>query len=229
MELQHTENKEVIAIPLDEEPTFKKVWFMFQTLHKEMQATKEIMKASSLETDKKFQESRDLLSQSSLESEKKLQETERILKQQMKEVRQEIGGIGRSQGEVAERYFFHAIKKNMQLLHIDLREIERNLNRYRKELDLREEYDLVLTNTDVLVVVEIKYKFRKMEVEKFYERKLPNFRLMFPERKNYQIIGAIAGFAFEKECIELATQYGFLVLTREGKHLEILNENIKLY
>ena len=202
MDTQIVENK-----PLD----FDQIWLMFQE-------TRELIHQNSLAAEKRSQE-----------AEKHLQETERILKQQMKEVRQEIGGIGRSQGEVAERYFFHAIKKNMQLLHIDLREIERNLNRYSKNLNLREEYDLVLTNTDVLVVVEIKYKFREIEVQKFYERKLPNFRLMFPERKNYKIIGAIAGFAFEKDCIELATEYGFLVLTREGKHLEILNENIKHY
>jgi len=190
----------------------------FQDTDRKFQETREQLREESLSTDRKFQESR-----------LQLMETERIMREQMKELRQEIGGIGKSQGEVAENYFYNAIKRNMQLLHIDLREIERNINKYNKDSGIKEEYDLVLTNSNVIVLVEIKYKMRKNYIQKFHDIKIPNFRKLYPEKKDFTILGAIAAFSFDKDCIEQAKEYGFLILTRVDKHFEVINENLINY
>ncbi len=178
---------------------------------------------------KQMTESNAKFEQQMTESNAKFEEHKLQAAKEIREVRQELGGIGRSQGEVAERYFYSAIKKNMKLLHVELNEIEANINKYVKSLNLREQYDLILTNTNVIVVVEVKYKMRVREVEWLYKDKIPNFKKLFPERKNFELIGAVAAFVFEENAIKLAKQYGFLILTREDKHLEILNENYISY
>jgi hypothetical protein len=163
------------------------------------------------------------------ETDRKFQEMKQQSAKEMKELRQELGGIGRSQGEVAEHYFYSAIKRNMKLLHVELNEIEFNVNKYIKSLNVREQYDMVLTNTNVIVIVEVKYKMRTKDVMEFHDRKIPNYKILFPHNKDYKLYGAVASFTFEPDAIELAKEYGYIVLTRVGKHLEVLNENTRTY
>ncbi len=106
--------------------------------------------------------------------------------------------------------------------------METNVNRYSKALDIHEEYDMILTNSNVIVVVEVKHKLRVEDVEKFYSKKIPNFRKLFPNRKDYQIVGAVAAFLFDKNAQELAESYGLLILTKTGKELEILNSKYNI-
>ncbi len=176
------------------------------------------------------------MAESKAEAEKRNADFEADLKKsreradkEMREVRQELGGFGKSQGELAERYFQKAIQRNMKLLHVDISEMDNNVSRFSKKLNLREEYDLVLTNSDVVILVEIKHKLRSENVEKFYSQKIPNFRRLFPEKKDYQILGAVAAFLFEEDSQELAEKYGFFILTKANKELEILNENYISY
>ncbi len=176
------------------------------------------------------------MAESKIEAEKRHADFEADLKKsrekadkEMRGLRQELGSFGRTQGELAERYFQKAIQRNMKLLHVDLQEMETNVNKYSKALDIREEYDMILTNSDIIVVVEVKHKLRVEDVEKFYSKKIPNFRKLFPDRKDYQIVGAVAAFLFDKNSQELAENYGFLILTKTGKELEILNSKYNIF
>ncbi len=169
------------------------------------------------------------MAESKADFEASLKKSSEKADKEMREVRQELGGFGRTQGELAERYFQKAIQRNMKILHVDLQEMETNVNKYSKALDIREEYDMILTNSDIIVVVEVKHKLRVEDVEKFYSKKIPNFRKLFPHRKDYQIVGAVAAFLFDKNSQELAENYGFLVLTKTGKELEVLNSKYNLF
>ena len=147
----------------------------------------------------------------------------------MKEVHGELGGIGKSNGEIAEDFFYNGLEKSMKLLDIDIEEIEQIQKKYIKTSKIRGEYDIVLTNTDVIVLVEVKYKFKARHVKKFVETQIPNYKILFPRKKNYKIRGAIAAFTFEKKAIELANEYGLFILTQSGENIEVLKEGTKIY
>ena len=160
------------------------------------------------------------------ETDRKFQETEKYIK----ELSKNIGGIGNSNGYYAEQFFADALENKMQLLDIRLQSSERNRQKYIKRLKIREEYDLILTNSDIKVVTEIKYRFKVEHLKILIERKIPNYRLLFPEDNNYKLRVAIAAFSFEKGVVEMAKQYGCYILSRTGEDLDILwSKNIKEY
>ena len=173
--------------------TFEKVWQMF------------------LKTDEMFKE-----------TDEKFEKSNREFDKRLKELSKNIGGIGNSNGYYAEQFFADALEKKMQLLDMQLEYSERNVQKYKKSLKVREEYDVILTNTDIQVIVEIKYRFKQEHLETLINRKIPNYRILFPENKHYKLRVGIAAFSFEKGVVEMAKQYGCYVLARTNNELEIL-------
>ena len=191
--------------------TFEKVWLMFKETDKKFKETDSRFK----ETDKEFQETKE-----------ELRETGRYIK----ELSKNLGGIGNSNGYYAEQFFADALEKKMQLLNVKLEYSERNKQKYIKSKKIREEYDVILTNSDIQVIVEIKYRFKQEHFNKLVNRKIPNYRILFPENKHFKIRVAIAAFSFEKGVLEIAKQHGFYILTRIGEDLDILYpDTIKEY
>jgi hypothetical protein len=79
---------------------------------------------------------------------KKFAETDRIIKANSKE----IGGISKSNGEVAEEYFFRSFEKYPHFAGQDYYLVETNKSCSSKALDLKAEYDLVLYNGVSVVI-----------------------------------------------------------------------------
>ncbi|RLD53428.1 MAG: hypothetical protein DRJ05_16505 [Bacteroidetes bacterium] len=180
---------------------FEQVWQMFKDTDKKHKETEEMFQKSIQESDKRF-----------------------------KELSRNLGGIGNSNGYYAEQFFADAIDKKMHLIDIELQSSERNKQKYIKDLKIREEYDVILTNTDIQIIVEIKYRFKQENLKTLISRKIPNYRTLFPENKHYKLRVAIAAFSFEKGVIEMAKQLGCYILTRKGEELDILSsEAIKEY
>ncbi len=170
--------------------TFEKVWLMFQETSKLFKGSDEKFEKSNREFDKR-----------------------------LKELSKNIGGIGNSNGYYAEQFFADALEKKMQLLDIQLEYSERNIQKYKKSLKIREEYDVILTNTDIQIIVEIKYRFKLDQLRVLVERKIPNYRILFPEKKHCKLRIAIAAFSFEKGVVEMAKQLGCYILTRTNNEL----------
>ncbi|MBF0452150.1 MAG: hypothetical protein HQK75_15720 [Candidatus Magnetomorum sp.] len=174
------------------------------------------------------------------ETGQQLKETDRQLNEQMKKTDKKIeqvgknidklqrfvGGIGNSNGYVAEDLFFSSLSKKMAIGNITFDSIDRNIMRIHK--GLQDEFDVVLTNSDKLVIVEIKYNFHPNDVETVL-KKIDNFRKLFPPYHNYQIFGAVAGLTMPQKTIDTARKYGFFVLTQEGNNLKVLNDDVMAY
>ncbi len=174
--------------------TFDKVWKMFQE-------TREQFKETDKRLDKMFQETRE----------------------QIKETNKAINGISKSNGEIAEDFFFNGLETTMKIGEIEINFIDRNLIRFSKKLQLKGEYDILLSNDNLVVIVEVKYKVRTEDIEKLLNQKIPNFRKLFPRYSNFYIQGAIAGLTIEKKAIELGKKYGFYIITQSGENLKYLN------
>jgi hypothetical protein len=152
------------------------------------------------------------------ETDKKFQETDRLLK----EITGELGGIGKSNGAIAEDFFYTALANKMQVNKFNFDYIDRNFDRKRNSIQAQ--YDIILYNNYKVMIVEVKYNFKKKYLLDFYKN-IKKFKILFPEYKEFKIYGAIAGMTFEDEAIEEAKEFGFFVLTQNNQNLQILNEN----
>ena len=80
---------------------------------------------------------------------------------------------------------------------------------------IQEEYDLVMTNGDAIGIVEVKYKAHENDLDKL-DRKMKNFKKLFPWFKDYRQYGAIASFHINDTAKKAALRRGYFVLQRSG-------------
>jgi hypothetical protein len=130
------------------------------------------------------------------------------------------GGVGNSQGKVAEEFFYNSLKHNPVLDGIHFDYIRKNVTGSRNNIE--EEYDIILVNGAIVYIIEVKYRLRKEDIDRYVTRKLPNFKIIFPEYKDFEIRLAFASFFIDDELVEYAREKGFLLLKRRGKFFQAL-------
>jgi len=145
----------------------------------------------------------------------------------LKEALRQLGGIGQSQGEVAEEYFYNALeeKKEINAIHFDA--IAQNF--YNKVGDIEGEYDIVLINGKSVAIVETKYKLKDEDVVHLLNKQIPNFKILFPMYKEHQLYAGIAGFKIPKATQEKAIKNGLFVLKRKGEVMESVSQTLRVY
>jgi len=207
---------------------FEKVWFMFQETDKKFQEValendkrNKALDKKFLETDREFEKTRELL-------DKKFSETRVLFERQsieydkrFKDTNSEITGIGKSNGQVAEDFFYSALHNSLTVGNLKFDYIDRNKKRDRNNIEA--EYDIVLFNEYKVLIVEVKYNFKQKYLRDFYKN-LKNFRTLYPEYKEYKLYAAVAGMTFENNVCKEASEYGFYVLTQNNENIKILNE-----
>ena len=159
------------------------------------------------ETDKQFKE-----------TDKKFQETDRKLKR-LSEI---ASGLGINLGEVAEDFFRGALENRNELWGFPYSHVD-SLKRTTKQK--QGQYDIVLFNEETIMVIEVKQKLHPNDVDVFYNRKLPEFKNLFPEYKDKNLIGAVASFTIPDDSKEKAISYGFLVLAQTDQKIKVLNDS----
>jgi len=87
----------------------------------------------------------------------------------VKELSVNLGGVGNSNGFYGEQFFSATLDKQMQLVDIQLDYSEHNKQRYIKHLNIRKEYDVILINKDMQVIVEIKNRFKNEHLKTFID------------------------------------------------------------
>ena len=130
------------------------------------------------------------------------------------------GGASNNQGMVVEEEFYNSFAKDMRLGDIEFHSIERNLN--KRANGIADEFDIVLTNSDLILIVEVKLKYHPKDVKKVLN-KMSNFKKLYPVYKDYKIYGAIAGKILLNQAIEEANKYNLFVVAQEGTTLKLLN------
>ena len=125
-----------------------------------------------------------------------------------------LGNISQNQGDVAEEFFFQSLIKDNRLGDIRFDDVTKNMAKHRGKL--QEEYDLVMTNGDVVAVVEVKYKAHSNDLDKL-DRKMRHFKQLFPLYQHFKQYGAIAAFHINDDAKEEALRRGYFVLQRSGE------------
>ena len=131
-----------------------------------------------------------------------------------------LGNVTNNQGDVAEEFFFNSLANDTHLGSIHFDDIEKNGHKRRGKTE--EEYDIIMTNGDAIGIVEVKYKAHENDLDKL-DRKMHNFKKLFPVYQNYKQYGAIASFHINDDAKKEALKRGYFVLQRSGNlvHTEI--------
>ncbi len=117
-----------------------------------------------------------------------------------------VGSIGNNQDDVAEEFFFNTLKINPRIGSMQFDDVSANVLKTRD--GIKDEYDIILTNGNCLAIVE-----------HLRNRKIPNFRKLFPIYANYTIYAGIAGFHINEDVVTKAEEYVFLSLNATGNSL----------
>ncbi len=135
----------------------------------------------------------------------------------LKRVGVDFGNMKKNQGDVAEEFFFNSLLDDPHLGSVHFDDIAKNEFKHRG--NLQEEYDIVMTNGNAIGIIEVKYKAHENDLKKL-ERKMRNFKTLFPVYAGYKLYGAIASFHFYDKAKEEALNQGFFVLQRSGNVLQ---------
>ena len=160
----------------------------------QLKQTSRELKQMGIITDEQLKQTSKELKQMGIITDKQLKQTDEQLKNTDKKL-ERIGimtaNIGKNQGDIAEEFFYHSLIKDNHLGSLKFDDITKNMEKHRGKI--QEEYDLFLTNGDSIAVVEVKYKAHSKDIDKL-DRKISNFKKLFPIYKDYKLYGALAAF-----------------------------------
>jgi hypothetical protein len=194
-----------------------------------------ILKETRAENDRKLAEMKAMYEKSKLERKQELEEQDRAFAKKIAENdrlikanSKEIGGISRSNGEVAEAYFINSFKKHPYFAGQEYQFLDANMSRYSKALDMKDEYDLLLYNGVSVVIIEIKYNARKEDVEQVLQ-KAETFKKLVPQYKDYALYLGLAGLHVYKNTEQEAKRQGVAIVTQVGKKMVINDKYLKVF
>ena len=200
---------------------FREVWASIHELTQRQKETDRQIKETGKrqkETDKQIKENG-----------KQLKETDRYLKEKFADLKEYVGGIGRNIGDAAESYFYETLANTMKIGDLDFDFIDKNVKRKNKRQNIEGEYDIILTNSESIAIIEIKHKFHSNDIDKLLNKKLPAFKKLFPDKKDFIIYFVVGGLSIPDDTKKLAFENGFFVMTQGGEKKNVDHIGIKAY
>ncbi|MDR2554858.1 MAG: hypothetical protein LBC64_05455 [Fibromonadaceae bacterium] len=151
---------------------------------------------------------------------------------QIKEVSRQLGGMGSSNGDFAEEFFYNSLKKTMTFAGIHFEDISDKFARTKIMPDKTErkaQFDIVMHNGDAIALIEVKYKARLEDVKVMVEKKVPNFRFLFPEYARYKLYLGIGSLVLKDRVVQEAKKLGIGLMEQRGDAVEHKTRWVKTY
>ena len=141
---------------------------------------------------------------------------------QISAVNKQIGDLGGKWGRFVENMVAPAcetifLKRGIPVHQVSQR-IKKRLNGQTLEIDV------LVTNADHVLVVEVKSSLGVDDVKALMED-LTQFRQFFPEYNQKRLYGAVAGIELEEGADKYAYRQGLFVLAQAGETVTILNNS----
>lgn len=161
-----------------------------------------------------------------LETSRQMRENERQRKEEQKqkeeEWRKEKIEMRREMREMNNRFFSqsgHIIEGLMEHSSIrmfqergyDIDHCWKNYKRHNKASGYRAEYDLVLIDDTIAIVVEVKINCTRRDVDHFIEQ-MGHFKELSPEYAHKEILSAVAAVNYERDADKYAHEQGLFVI-----------------
>ncbi len=221
---------------------FERVWKLFEQTDREIQQLEKLSQETdrkmrelseetrrqSQETDRKMRELSEETRRQSQETDRKMRELSEETRRQSQEtnqkinkVSQAIGQLGGRWGEFIESMVKPAAVRLFQQRGLAVHEIYHHVTSNRN--GLAAEIDLLVTNDEYCVAIEVK-SFLSVDDVKEHRERLEKFKILFPRYSDTKLLGAIAGAVIHEDVAKYAYRQGFFVLGQKGENMEILND-----
>ena len=148
-------------------------------------------------------------------ADKKLQKELAELTRATRDMRKETGGMNNTQGRATEEFFLRALDKERRLGDLEFKHIRANVRAFDHGQEA--EFDILMTNGEVVAVIEVKHKLRCEDVERMHDWTLPNFRRFMREYDDNTLAPAMACIIAQRNALALAHKYGYAVLRPGGQ------------
>ena len=160
------------------------------------------------------------------ETDEKFKATDRELSLRFKETDRQLKRLEKlftgQWGKLIESLAESGIVELLQERGIAITKLSRRIE--AKKNGRQTEIDFLITNTEELVVGEVKTTLKVGDVKDFLNR-LQDFFLFFPQYKTYKIYGAMIGVQIEEKADKFAYRKGLFVFKVGGRGtLKILND-----
>ena len=138
----------------------------------------------------------------------------------VKDISRQYGNNINNQSRRAEEFFVNAIRKlKLQLAGVKFNNITANITRQTDSSGI--ELDALLINGEVVAIMEVKTNLHIKDVKEVYDKRIPNFRKIFSEYQDKDLLVIVAGLSIEKDALEKAHEYGFICLQPDNQQIAI--------
>ena len=174
-----------------------------------------------------FRESDRLRKESEARFEREMEKSRADFEFRMKKLDEQIGGISKSQGLIAEEFFINSLYKDDKHFFGELFDkCIYNYKYHNKRTHKKGEFDIILINGKSVAIVETKFRARKKDIQKLIDI-IPDFKEEFPQYQSHQIYLGLAALAFDEKVAEESINNGIAVFKQVGETVEIYDENLK--
>jgi hypothetical protein len=123
-----------------------------------------------------------------------------------------LGEMGIVQGKIAEDLFYRNVRHAFGQKNMAFSDVRRNLKKKGVA-----EYDIVAVEKDTVLVVSVKNKLERYMIDSFLNEKLPNFRQVFPQYKDFRLVGGVGALVMDDGVGRYAEKKGLYVMTQNGE------------
>jgi len=144
----------------------------------------------------------------------------------------EIGGISNSNGDFAEEFFYNSLEKTMTFAGIHFDVISNKFNGKKTmpdKTEIKAQFDIVLHNGDSLALIEAKYKANLKDLKELVEKKVPNFRFLYPKYAKCKLYLGIGSLVLKDRVVQEAKKLGIGLMKQRGDAVEYKTDWVRVY
>ena len=161
--------------------------------------------------------------ESMAESNRKLQKTVDQTSKQIAETNKRVAGISDTLGLLAEEQVAPKILEMFKKKGIELEEMSQNVV-IKREGKIFAEIDILLLNSVYSVIVEVKNKLQKDDIDYHIERLNKLQKYPSKHMRGTTMYGAVAGMIVKEQVENYAIKKGLYLLKTKGDNIEIRNK-----
>lgn len=158
------------------------------------------------------------------DTDRRMKETSEQMKdtdRRLKELSRQVGNLSSRWGEFVENVVAPGCARVFRERGIPVHVVARRQKAYADD-GRTMEVDILVDNTDQVMVVEVKSHLTVRDVQDFMVR-LGEFKAFFPRYAGVRVLGAVAGVVSEGKAEEFARNQGLFVIVQSGETIRLDN------
>jgi len=169
------------------------------------------------------------------ETDRQIKETSAAQKEterKLKDLGIHVAGISNNNGKFAEELFYDSLESNMTFAGVHFDEISKvfgGAKRMPSGSMIQDQFDIVMINDNAVAIIEVKFRAEKDYPQKMAEKKVNNFKTLFPDYKDFKIYLGLGSLIFEGNVVHEARKYGVGLLKQCGNAIEYKTDWVRAY